>query len=118
MWVEELIGVVPPLAAMPPETATLSEITGRTHMPMAVLITGLRDKTLQVIGCLQGKPKFGGAIVSLSQARSVIPEEIRKKRAGRQGPRGLYKKTPSTHSPSIVPKAVEFHEVMQKKERA
>jgi hypothetical protein len=118
-WVADLLGSVPVLGVQPQDTVTLSRIGNLAKLDIMNAIRAIRDKRLTVIGCLSGQPRFGGAVVSLEEAKSCVPEEIRTRWAASRpwacGPRGPYKKKPKDHSatnavvrsPSLVPELSE-----------
>jgi hypothetical protein len=103
-WVDDLLGTVPALSAQPPDTVTLSRSLGAVHIDILNVIAALRDKRLTVIGCLTGQPRFAGAVVSLEQARSCVPAEIRAKwRAPKKRPKEHSAANTVAQSPSLMP---------------
>lgn len=105
-WVDDLLGNVPALSEQPPGTVTLTRSLKAVHIDIMRVIEVLRDKRLTVIGCLSGQPRFAGAVVSLEQARSCVPAEIRAKwRAPKKKPTAA---DTVVQSPSLVPSPSEL----------
>ncbi|MBN9598742.1 MAG: TniQ family protein [Afipia sp.] len=97
-WVDDLIGEVPMIESAPNDGILLAETPFRKIFPIVALVQAIRDRRITVIGRLNGKPKFGGAILRTADVEASVPAEIKKKlgsqRRGLRGPYGPQKKNP------------------------
>jgi len=89
---------VPMIESAPNDGILLAETPFRKIFPIVALVQAIRDRRITVIGRLNGKPKFGGAILRTADVEASVPAEIKKKlgsqRRGLRGPYGPQKKNP------------------------
>ncbi len=92
-WVDGLLREAVELDAVPEGCIALAEAPLKIKVPVEVLVDGIEEGKVRVVGRLKGKPKFGGAVITRADVFAVRPEEItRKLSEKRRGPRGPYKK--------------------------
>lgn len=92
-WVDELIGDVPMLASVPNDCLLLADAPLVKKFPVVSLVGAIRDCRITIVGRLEGRPTFGGAILRTADVVASVPPEITKKLGSqRRGPRGPYGK--------------------------
>lgn len=92
-WVDALVGNVPTLPALPPGCLTVAEAPLRRNIPITVLVDAVRSGKVRIVGTLQGRPRFGGAVAAVSDIEAAVPRKVRVRMGSRRsGPRGPYGK--------------------------
>jgi hypothetical protein len=116
-WVTSLIKHPKTLQTVPDHCITLAKAV-RKQVPISAIVAAIRSGDINIVAVLEGKSRFGGAIIPIAELIAARPPELQQAFSRRRvAPRKSFKKmiySEVTRPKRPGPKRPQSHEIVSK----